>query len=83
MDSSTITPAAAEDHARGLLRQTPYAALRGVSCECHAGQLILRGRLPSFFLKQMAQSAVARVPGVERVVNHIEVVPIRAHAARN
>jgi hypothetical protein len=63
-----------QEHARNLLLQTPYHVLRRVSCEYHAGELILRGELPSYFLKQMAQTAVANLPGVERVVNHIDVV---------
>jgi len=71
-----------QEEARGLLLNTPYRVLRRVSCEYRAGELILRGELPSYFLKQMAQTAVANLPGVERVVNHIDVVPDLGPALR-
>jgi len=50
-----------------------YLALRDVLCEAHAGSVRLRGRLPSYYLKQMAQSLVADIEGVGRVVNLIEI----------
>lgn len=61
--------------AEGLLRRTPYPVLRNVSCELREGRLILRGRLPSYFLKQMAQATLAHVAGSHRIVNAIEVPP--------
>ena len=36
------------------------------------------GRLPSYYLKQLAQAAVAEVPGVIEVHNRVEVVATRA-----
>lgn len=60
------------------LQSNPYRAIRAVSCECDRGQLLLRGRLSSFFHKQLAQEAVAKIEGVTQVVNEIEVItPIR------
>ncbi len=55
------------------LRSSPYRALRGILCECDQGILLLRGWLPSFYYKQLAQEAVANVRGVRQVVNEIEV----------
>ncbi len=57
-----------------LLRNNSYLALKNVSCEYHEGVLTLRGCLPSYYLKQMAQSTVACVEGVQRIVNDIQVV---------
>jgi hypothetical protein len=74
MRTSTDLRSDVAEHARRLLLETPYHVLRRVSCEYQAGELILRGELPTYFLKQMAQTAVANLPGVERVVNHIDVV---------
>jgi osmotically-inducible protein OsmY len=74
MNSLTDTTPIVEDRARKQLQGQPYRALKHVSCEYRDGALVLRGRLPSYFLKQMAQTAVARLPGVERIHNHIEVV---------
>lgn len=59
--------------ARLCLRNSPYRVLREVRCECECGVLLLRGRLTSFYHKQLAQEAVARVKGASMVVNHIEV----------
>jgi len=50
-----------------------YLALRDVSCEVQAGIMRLQGRLPSYYLKQMAQALVADLEGVRRVVNLIEI----------
>jgi len=56
------------------LRRQPYSALRRVDCAYRAGRLVLCGCLPSYYLKQVAQEAVAGLEGVEQVVNRIEVV---------
>ena len=53
------------------LRESPYKAMRRVSCECKHGVLFLRGRLFSFHEKQVAQEVVAGVSGVTQVVNEI------------
>lgn len=59
--------------AQARLRDQTYHALRNVSCQYRDGVLTLNGRLPSYYLKQIAQEAVARVAAVQRVENHIEV----------
>ena len=50
-----------------------YAVLRNVECFEQEGRIVLRGSVPSFFLKQMAQSIVAKVPGVATVDNQLVV----------
>jgi hypothetical protein len=62
------------DLAQGRLRGCPYGAVRNVACDYRDGVLVLRGRVPSYYLKQMAQAVVGRAGAVERVVNLIEVV---------
>jgi len=47
---------------------------REISCDYDEGILTLRGRLPSFYLKQVLQSIVKDVPGIERVNNQVDVV---------
>jgi osmotically-inducible protein OsmY len=79
--SSAPRPAPAQQIAEGAencLRHNSYLALKNVRCDCEAGVLTLRGCLPTYYLKQMAQSAVARVEGVQRIVNEIEVVTATA-----
>jgi osmotically-inducible protein OsmY len=61
------------DAATECLLKSPYHDVRWVSCAYDHGILFLRGRLPSFHQKQVAQEAVARVKGVTQVVNEIEV----------
>jgi hypothetical protein len=55
------------------LANTPFPVLREVLCEYDRGVLILRGSLPSFYLKSVAQEAVRNLAGVRQVVNRIEV----------
>ena len=62
------------DIARGRLSNSPYMAIRDVSCEMENGVLLLRGRLRSFHHKQLAQEAVRPLAGVGQIVNAIEVV---------
>jgi hypothetical protein len=59
--------------AEAELHRGPYRALRNVTCAFKGGTLILYGRLPSYHLKQIAQTAVASLPGVERIDNRIDV----------
>jgi hypothetical protein len=59
--------------ARGVLRQSAYMELRELSCDFNGGVLTLRGRVPTYYLKQLAQEAVADVPGVITVQNGVEV----------
>ncbi len=59
--------------ARGRLRSSPYASLRSLTCDLEAGGLVLRGRLPNFHHKQLAQETVRRLAGVRHIINEIEV----------
>lgn len=55
------------------LRNSPYRAMRRISCDCAQGVLFLRGKLFSFHEKQVAQETVAGIHGVHQVVNEVEV----------
>ncbi len=59
--------------AKERLQNSPYLPLRKVLCECEWGVLSLRGHLPSFYQKQLAQQAVSDVKGVSQILNEIEV----------
>lgn len=70
------------DAAKKRLGTTPYSRIRGLTCECdERGVLYLRGRLSSFYQKQLAQEAVAGLPGVVGIVNQAEVVDGHTTAA--
>jgi osmotically-inducible protein OsmY len=47
-----------------------------VSCECEHGVVFLRGRVQSYYHKQLAQEAVGKIDGVAQVVNEVEVVDL-------
>lgn len=64
------------------LARSSYSALRDVRCESDQGELRLRGRPASHFVKQVAQAIVAGIDGVHRVVNLIEVVSAEPRPAR-
>jgi len=56
-----------------LFRQVPQLSARSIEWRLEQGTLLLRGRVTSFYQKQIAQTAARRLPGVERVVNELEV----------
>jgi osmotically-inducible protein OsmY len=62
--------------AQRRLRDNPYRALSSISCGYALGVLTLRGSVPSYYLKQRAQVAVAQVEGVDRIENQIEVMNV-------
>lgn len=47
---------------------------REIDCKFCSGVLTLRGRVPSFYLKQILQSILKDVPGVRRIDNRVDVV---------
>ena len=56
-------------------RQSPYWSLRQLSCEADDGRVVLRGTLPSFYLKQVAQSVALKTVGVGCIQSDIDVQP--------
>ena len=56
------------------LRDSSHLFLRNVRCGYDHGRLQLDGKVPSFYLKQLAQSLVKDLGGVERVDNRLTVV---------
>jgi osmotically-inducible protein OsmY len=55
------------------LRESSHRSLWNVSCDDREGSLILRGRVASYHVKQLAQEIVSRIDGVEEIVNRLEV----------
>jgi osmotically-inducible protein OsmY len=55
------------------LRASPYLPLRNLTCHARDGALVLHGKVPTFYLKSLAQELVTSVEGVADVVNQIEV----------
>lgn len=55
------------------LRRIPHLPNGAVDWEFDDATLVLRGCVASFHVKQLVQAAALRLPGVNRVVNEIEV----------
>jgi osmotically-inducible protein OsmY len=52
-----------------------YAALRNIDCRVEKGIVRLIGDVPSFYVKQVAQSAVQNLAGVQEIRNELQVRP--------
>lgn len=59
--------------AQERLRDSSFVSIRRLTCDVHEGMLTLRGRLPSFYTKQVALNLVADVEGVEEITDRVEV----------
>jgi osmotically-inducible protein OsmY len=55
------------------LRASGYMPLRGIEVTVQARLVILAGRVPSYHLKQVAQTTALSVPGAQQVRNDLEV----------
>jgi hypothetical protein len=60
--------------AERTLRSNSHLALKNIVCDYLGGVLVLRGNLPTYYLKQVAQVVLAQLAGVERIDNQIQVV---------
>ena len=56
-----------------IFEHSSYSELKRLSCQFHEGVLTLRGRLPCYYLKQIAQTLATGVAGVEELDNRIEI----------
>jgi osmotically-inducible protein OsmY len=67
-----------QEEAHMLFQHSPYRELWNIACEYQEGVLTLEGCVPSFFLKQVAQTIAQQVDRVETVNNCLEVVEYNA-----
>ena len=58
---------------RALLAKLGYSQLNSIHCSANGNDVVLSGKLESFYLKQVAQTVAMKVPGVRNVRNEIEV----------
>ena len=60
---------------RRLATECPYSFyFRQISIDFVEGRLVLRGRVPSFYLKQILQTLLTELDGVGRIDNRVDVV---------
>jgi osmotically-inducible protein OsmY len=55
------------------LQHSSYLALRNVRCVCRNGAVVLRGCLPTHYLKQLLFQIVAEIAGGYTIENEIGV----------
>lgn len=58
---------------RRHFNDSPYRALRLVECRYMGQQITLGGRVPTYYLKQLAQAIALRLLGSQGLINQIEV----------
>lgn len=59
--------------ARLALMTSGYPLLRNLNVFCDNGRVTLQGRLPTYFLKQVAQTIMQQLDGVHDVDNDVRV----------
>lgn len=59
------------------LRSSGYSQLRRLQVSFEHGRMTLQGQLPTYYLKQVAQSVVQEVAGVREVDNDVRVSSVR------
>lgn len=78
-----LKAAAATTVAQQHLQTSAYRSLHQVQCEeCDDG-VILKGRVSSFYLKQLAQETVRKADSSCRIVNELEVDAPRRPLAKD
>lgn len=55
------------------LRAHGHTRLHAIECHAEGGRITLRGSTSTYYLKQVAQTIAARVPGVRNVHNEVTV----------
>lgn len=60
--------------ATNRLGQSSHLFLRHLECSGEDGVVVIEGKVPSYYLKQTAQSLVQSIEGVEKIINRLDVV---------
>lgn len=58
---------------RRQLLGSPFAAIKHLRCDFHAGVATLRGRVPTFYTRQIAQTLVRNIDGVVELDDRVTV----------
>ncbi len=76
--NKTAKPQVLERVAEVRLRESGHRPLRDLSCTSNGGTVSIHGSVPSYYMKQLAQTIVGRVDEVRRIENHVKVVEHRS-----
>jgi osmotically-inducible protein OsmY len=82
--SSSIELQTHEDDPASLVaarfRRSGYAVLCGIKCELYDGVLVLSGEVPTYHLKQLAQSLALHTANVRQIDNCVKVTQVEPHS---
>ena len=67
--TATLSPPEPAD----VLTTSPLPQLRRLVVTVNDGEVIITGKVSSYYMKQLAQEAVRSVVGVRRLLNRVEV----------
>jgi hypothetical protein len=67
-DSAVLTPEPAE-----ILIASPFPQLRRLVVTVNDVEVVITGKVPSFYFKQLAQETIRPALGQRRVLNQVEV----------
>ncbi|HMP03357.1 MAG TPA: BON domain-containing protein [Gemmatales bacterium] len=73
MNIPTTRAKVGKDKASEALRLSPIPALRHLVVEEQPGRLVISGRLPSYYFKQLAQETVLPYLGGRELLNQVIV----------
>jgi hypothetical protein len=62
-----------QEAARRRLDTSGYPELRRVACDFQSGALTLRGRVPTYYLRQVALAVLVGLDRVDELVDRVEV----------
>jgi osmotically-inducible protein OsmY len=71
--NAAITDGQIVDDAYFALRASGYGQLQRLQVYCDHGRVTLQGRLPTYYLKQVAQCIVLSVAGIRDIDNDVKV----------
>lgn len=57
------------------LRASAYASVRTLFCQAESDRVVVKGTVPCYYLRQIAESLAAKVVGVDRLESQIQVAP--------
>lgn len=58
-----------------VLTSSPLPQLRRLSVTATDHEVVITGRVTSYYMKQLAQESIRSVLGTRRLLNHVEVCP--------
>lgn len=70
---ASTDPLNGAERTQAQMHASPYSSLRKVVCESRGDQLVLRGHVESYHLKQLAQETARRQSHGQTIVNLVTV----------